>query len=417
MRAIFLILTTSIYLFALNISGKILNLETATPISGAIITSDREVVYSNDSGDFNISYSTPKVGVRAYGFKRAEFDFESKALFLEPIDVKALYISYWKLSNRDYLESIYRLIDETELNAVVVDIKNEFGDIAFRGSVNTSEEIGAYRKRTLKHIDEFMQTLKKRNIYSIARMVVFKDNLFARANLDLAIKRKLDGKLWVNREGISWVDASFDRVHNYNIEVAKDIAKKGFDEINFDYIRFPAISSVELKAGDKNSDLIDSISNFLSKMQTSLREFNIFTSVNTYGYVCWSENSARIGHSIEEIAKYVDYIAPMLYPSGFHRGIPSAKHPLENPYAIIYDSLKAAFKDSKVEPVRFRPWLQAFRDYAFDRREFKSKEIRSQIDGAESFGSSGWMLWNSSSRYKRYGLNSSKKERVNLTLN
>ena len=132
--------------------------------------------------------------------------------------------------------------------------------------------------------------------------------------------------------------------------------------------------------------------------------FNVFLSADIFGYVLWNLNDTNIGQKIEDLLVHLDYIAPMLYPSGFHVGIPGYRNPVANTHEIIYLTLKRAAERTKLPPVRFRPWLQAFKDYAFDRRQFKEKEIRDQIHGAERFGSHGWMLWNPRNVYSEEGL-------------
>jgi hypothetical protein len=123
-----------------------------------------------------------------------------------------------------------------------------------------------------------------------------------------------------------------------------------------------------------------------------------------FGYVCWNEGDTGIGQSLDAIAPNVDYLSPMLYPSGFQFGIPGVRSPVANSYAIVRQSLAEAQTRLKVSPKRFRPWLQAFRDYAFDRRQFGAVEVARQTQAAEDFGSDGWMLWNASNVYSGAGL-------------
>jgi hypothetical protein len=153
---------------------------------------------------------------------------------------------------------------------------------------------------------------------------------------------------------------------------------------------------------------VRAISGFLSEARRRLVPFNVFVSADIFGYVCWNLNDTNIGQRLEDLAPHVDYLCPMLYPSGFQFGIPGYRIPVANPYEIVYLSLKRAQERTKLPPQRFRPWLQAFRDYAFDRREFKDKEITSQVKAADGFGSGGWMFWNPRNNYSSAGL---KKEK------
>jgi hypothetical protein len=149
---------------------------------------------------------------------------------------------------------------------------------------------------------------------------------------------------------------------------------------------------------------VKAISGFLMEARKRLLPFNIFLSADIFGYVCWNPNDTHIGQALEDLAPHLDYLSPMLYPSGFQYGIPGYRIPVTNPYEIVYLTLKRAKERIQIPSVRFRPWLQAFRDYAFDRRAFEEREIRNQIDGVEKFGSHGWMLWNPQNIYSRAGL-------------
>jgi hypothetical protein len=142
--------------------------------------------------------------------------------------------------------------------------------------------------------------------------------------------------------------------------------------------------------------------------------YNVFLSADVFGYVCWNLDDTGIGQRIEDLFPALDYISPMLYPSSFQYGIPGYRNPLANPYEIVHRSLEQAKERTKLPSVRFRPWLQAFRDYAFDRRSFGAAEIRIQIDAAETFGSAGWMLWDPRNAYTAAGLKPETKPLLSL---
>ena len=128
----------------------------------------------------------------------------------------------------------------------------------------------------------------------------------------------------------------------------------------------------------------------------------MFLSADLFGYVCWNKNDTYVGQRLEDLVPLLDYISPMLYPSSFQYGIPGYALPVDHPYEIVFYTLRRAAQRTGIPALRFRPWLQAFRDYAFDRRDFTAEEIRGQIDAAEAFGSNGWMLWNPGNVYSRY---------------
>jgi hypothetical protein len=149
---------------------------------------------------------------------------------------------------------------------------------------------------------------------------------------------------------------------------------------------------------------VKTISGFLMEARKRLLPYNVFLSADIFGYVCWNLNDTNIGQTLEDLTSHVDYLSPMLYPSGFQYGIPGYRIPVTNPYEIVHLSLKRAQERTRLPPVRFRPWLQAFRDYAFDKRFFADREIRDQINAGEKFGSHGWMLWNPQNIYSSVGL-------------
>jgi hypothetical protein len=124
-------------------------------------------------------------------------------------------------------------------------------------------------------------------------------------------------------------------------------------------------------------------------------------AADIFGYVCWNTNDTDIGQKITPVAEAVDIISPMLYPSGYHLGIPNYRNPVQHPYEIVLLSLKRAQERTGVSPLRFRPWLQAFRDYAFRGGDFKEERMRTQIKASDDFGASGWMFWNPRNIYPK----------------
>jgi hypothetical protein len=212
------------------------------------------------------------------------------------------------------------------------------------------------------------------------------------------------GALWKDRENLIWVDPSKKEVWDYNIAIAVEAARNGFDEIQFDYIRFPDRLGLTFDIANTQENRIGQIEGFLTEARKQLLPYNVFLSADIFGYVAWNQGDTQIGQKIDRLAPAVDYISLMLYPSGFHLGIPNCRNPVKNIYKIIYLSSKKAQERTQLPPVRFRPWLQAFRDYAFDRRLFTGLEVREQIKAAEDFGANGWMLWNPRNSYSSDGL-------------
>jgi hypothetical protein len=149
---------------------------------------------------------------------------------------------------------------------------------------------------------------------------------------------------------------------------------------------------------------LSALTYFLSQARKELTPYNVFLAADIFGYVTWNLDDTGIGQRLEELSPLVDYISPMLYPSCFHFGIPGCPLPVAHPCEVVFRSLQNARQRTGIASIRFRPWLQAFRDYAFDRRPYRCAEIKAQIRAAENFGSNGWMLWNPRNIYSGEGI-------------
>jgi hypothetical protein len=385
-------------------SVKVLDLNTGQPIEGVTVVLEGEVLAADDQGLFPILKGGSKLGVKAAGYNRIEQALPDPLpegvveVQLAPFSPKALYLSFYGIGSNVIREPALKLIEETELNALVIDVKGDRGMIPYRSSIALAAEVGAQRTLTVRDADELIKSFKEKGIYTIARIVVFKDNLLATARPELAVKTP-GGDLWRDREQLAWADPFRMEVWEYNIQIAEEAARLGFDEIQFDYVRFPDSHSPRFSKPNTEDARVKAIAGFLHEAKTRLAPYNVFLSADIFGYVCWNLNDTDIGQKLDAVASAVDYLAPMLYPSGFQFGIPGYRNPMQNPYEIVYLSLKKAQERTKISPLRFRPWLQAFKDYAFDRRQFNGKELRDQISASEKFGSHGWMLWNPSNQY------------------
>lgn len=394
---------------AAAVSGLVIDTVTQAPVEGALVTIDGKVTVTDVNGMFTSSGNGTRIAVRAPGYLRAEqtlltpFADDHLQIRLSPFSPKALYLSGYGVANKTLREAALRLIVETELNALVIDIKGDWGQLSHRSDIPMAAEIGAQKVVPVRNIESLVATLKKTGIYLIARIVVFKDDPLGRARPDLAV-RSPEGTIWRDREGLRWVDPFSHEVREYNLAVAEEAARLGFDEIQFDYVRFPDRGSLRFSRPNTEENRVAAIGEFLEAARRRLIPYNVFLAADIFGYVCWNLDDTDIGQRLPDIAAPVDYLAPMLYPSGFQFGIPGYRNPVANPYQIVSLSLKRAQQRTGLPAVRFRPWLQAFRDYAFDRRLMSGQPLRDQIDATEAFGANGWMLWNPANVYPRDGL-------------
>jgi hypothetical protein len=387
-------------LFA-SFSASIIDSKTLKPLLNVSVCDSDIEVRTDENGSFNIDTNQSTLHIKAYGYRPYKIDTNTtnKEIKLQAIKVKALYLSFWHTSNNSKrLKEVLDIIDSTELNAIVIDIKNEYGSTSFLTSFEQANSYGAHKSRTNRDIQKFIKLMKEKNIYTIARIVTFKDEIQASHNEDYAIKKD-DGTIWRNHDKMAWVDPFDKRSHEYTIRIAQEAAKVGFDEINFDYIRFPAKDGLALKQESTEESRVKTIGSFLDLARKKLRKYGVFISVDTYGNVCWSKDDNGIGQTIESLAKHADYLCPMLYPSGFAPGSFYFKYPADHPYEVIYRSIKN-IKD-RIDTKRVRPWLQYFKDYGPKKRYYKKFEVTEQIRATENINANGWMLWSPSSRYNK----------------
>jgi hypothetical protein len=392
---------------------KVVDFHTGEPLKGVLVTSNDEITITDENGMFVTKTTGTKLALRAHGYRRAEEVISNSPvntphmIRLFPFTPKGLYLSFYGIGYKGIRESALKLIQETELNALVIDVKGDRGMIPYKSTISLAAEVGGQQIITVREIDELMKSLKAKGIYTIARIVVFKDNPLALANREFAVKTQ-GGAIWRDGENLAWVDPFKKEVWDYNVEIAIEAARHGFDEIQFDYVRFPDASGLQFSMPNTQENRVKAISGFLSEAKNKLTPHNVFLAADIFGYVCWNLNDTWIGQKLEDLVSNLDYLSPMLYPSGFRYGIPGYRIPVANPYEIVYRSLKRAQERTQLAPIRFRPWLQAFRDYAFDKRYFKDKEIRDQINAAKGFGAGGWMLWNPCNAYSSFGLTKEK---------
>ena len=387
---------------ASEFSGRVQSSVSGEPIAGAIVTLGSTVTRTNQKGQFEIHGDGATIGARAYGFSRTFANVDGPAakslkLQLIPVTPRALYLSFWGIGTSSIREPVLKLASATPVNAVVIDIKGDRGYVCFRSGVALATETGAQKIVTVADMSALVDRLHKEGIYTIGRIVTFKDNVLGTARPDLALHR--NGVLFKDREGLTWVDPFLADVRKYNIELAVSAAKAGFDEIQFDYVRFPDAKGVEFSQPSTEESRPRAITDFLKQARDTLVRYNVFLAADVFGYICWNAGDTGIGQDITRLPSVLDYISPMLYPSGFLNGIPRYRDAVAHPYEIVRFSLDRARERAGIDAVRFRPWLQAFADYAFDKRQFGRKEIQAQIQAADSFGADGWILWNPRNMY------------------
>ena len=324
-------------------------------------------------------------GRRAGAPAAAQDAFAAKAVYLNPT-----------MDDGYDLDRLLGLIDRTELNALVIDVKEEgiyvdTGVALFReaGTVVPYYDVAAV-----------LEALRAHDVYAIARQAVFKDTPLAEARPDLAVIDTMTGAPWRDMNGVAWVNPFNEEVWTANIDLALEMAGLGFDEIQFDYVRFP--TDGDLGAMDFGREVtepvqVETITGFLAAAQADLAAGGTKVGADVFGFTLLLDDIG-IGQNVRRIAEVVDYVCPMVYPSHFPNGsIAVDGHPNDFPSETIAISLSAG--EDKVAGLRgkLRPWLQDFSLPGLS--GYGAAEVRAQIDAAEANGAAGWMIWNVASVY------------------
>lgn len=336
-----------------------------------------------------------------------------------PSPLKAVYMTACVLSTVDFKQSIVDLIDQTEINAIVIDIKDFSGTISFESDNPKLYGVHHGTGCTAKGVKEFIEELHAKNIYVIGRVTVFQDPVMTKLRPDLAVKRASDGGVWKDNKGISFVDVGAKEHWDYMVELAKESHRLGFDEINFDYVRYPSdgnMKDIAFTHSDGNNKPAE-LEKFFKYLDEQLRDTGLVTSADLFGMTTTNTDDLNIGQVLERALPYFDYIAPMVYPSHYPNNFNGWANPDDYPYELIYFVMKSgadraeALKNATTTPSnvkarvgkhQLRTWIQDF-DYGGD---YGPKEVRAQIDASVAAGVPDWMLWAPSNRYTRDALKS-----------
>lgn len=329
----------------------------------------------------------------------------------ERVDVKGIYVSSAYINKK--LDDALKLVDTTELNAMVIDIKSDGGYITYRMDYPLAREIGACTS-TIGDINATVKKLKEHGVYLIARIVSLKDPVLAEKKKELALKNK-DGSIFRDSSGLAWVNPYEDEVWEYLTEICKQCVEVGFDEVNLDYIRFSTdkgMNNVDFGPKAEEMTRIEVISEGIRKICEVIKPMGAFVSCDVYGAIISSSTDARIvGQSYFQMAKYLDYICPMVYPSHYGNGYYGLDYPDTHPYELVYHALMDSQKvlymiDPAENKAIVRPWLQDFTaSWVSHHLNYGKDEVRAQIKGVYDAGYSEWLLWNAGVSYTGDALN------------
>lgn len=331
------------------------------------------------------------------------------SLRVDKPEVKGIHVTSWIAGDRRYLPDMIKLINETELNTIVIDLKESDGRIAYDADVPLARSSGSIQKR-IRNLDAVMEECKRHNIYKVARIVLFKDTYLAEKRPDLAIMNKATKGIWRDYKGEAFTNPYSKEVWDYNLRLAEDAASRGFDEIQFDYVRFPSdglLRDISYPDGHNEDKAVSLISSFVEEADRRLSPYNVKLSVDVFGLTTLRDD-VGIGQNFKQLIDRVDYISPMVYPSHYWKGAYGYKNPNNAPYDIIKLSLRDAIRKSvdqsqgeAVIKEKIRPWLQ---DFTLGYPSYGAAEVRAQIKAANDLGIKEWLLWNPSVRYTKNAL-------------
>lgn len=401
----------SITLMPTVAKGVVVASDIGKPIEGASVVLNGVRAVTDAKGTFRFD-APPEKGtlvVMAPGYAKEQVPFERQSDFLIKLAsfaVKGLYVSFNSAGWPERREHLVDLADSTEVNALVIDTKGDYGSLNYRAAVPLAKEAGA-TSAIVDDMPALVARLKKKGIYLVARVVTFKDQVLPKLRPDLAVKKK-NGALFVDDEGLTWLDPFRKEVWDYNLSIAEELARMGFDEIQFDYVRFPSdgklsdnLYSKENNEGNRRA----AIKGFLQEANRRLKPLGVFISADTFGWTMVRDDDLGIGQKIEDIAGQLDYLCPMVYPSTWGMGSIGVSDPVGQPYDIVLKSLQRGQERLKAIPtVKMRPWLQDFNDYGASKRVYGEKDLKAQMKAGQDAGGSGWMLWNPGSIYTESAL-------------
>ncbi|NLY74976.1 MAG: putative glycoside hydrolase [Firmicutes bacterium] len=316
----------------------------------------------------------------------------------KPPEIKGIYATAWMAGSPKWFPRLVQFINETEFNAIVIDVKDDTGTLSYRSQVEMVNQIKASENK-IPDPEAMIRTLYENQIYPIARIVAFKDPLLARKKPEWAVG-DIDGGIWKDRKGLNWVDPYNRELWDYLVAIAEEAIALGFQEIQFDYVRFTSDGDTKrcvypYNTGESRADAIE---NFLKYARAKLRPYQIPVSADVFGLTVSVPDDQGIGQQFEKIFNNVDIVCPMVYPSHYAAGAFGLKDPNRHPYETVFQGVSDAKKRMEQAgntSTILRPWLQ---DFSLGHR-YHRDEIQAQIKAVRDAGIKEWIFWNPSCRY------------------
>lgn len=349
--------------------------------------------------------------------------------FPKPDVVKTIYMTSCVVGTPSFRDDLVELIETTEINSIIIDIKDYTGSISFPPRRENLKQAWNAAECGTSDMGEFIKELHNKGIYVIGRITVFQDPLYTKNHPETAVKRASDGAVWKDHKGLSFVEVGAKSYWDYIVDLSHESYEIGFDELNYDYVRFPSDGNMKdiyypfsngTLTADPEDGKVTALQEFFKYLDSKVRPNpedvdRLYTSADLFGMVTTNSDDLNIGQKLESALPYFDYIAPMVYPSHYPNGFNGYSNPNHYPYEVVEFSMSTAvgkietllsssttpqkIKD-RVHVQQLRPWLQDF-DYGGD---YGPTEVREQIQATYDAGLTSWMLWAPSNRYTKAAL-------------
>jgi hypothetical protein len=374
----------------------------AALVAASACTDSATVAARESSAEPVTDVRTPEEVARADSIRR---DSSARARIMRvptPDTLRGLYVNRWAALGRRMNELI-DVSKRTEINALVIDVKDDRGFVLYKSRVPLAQQIGADTNSVMspKKLRAILDTMAAHSIYPIARIVVAKDPLLATKKPEWSIKRKSDMQPWLDKNGIPWLDPHHREVWQYAVDLAKEAYDLGFSEVQLDYVRFPdekrliSESVYPLANGRVRAQVIRDQLGFV---RGALRSASIPVSIDVFGLTATDTTDMGIGQRWEMFVDQADYILPMVYPSHFAPGTYGIGNPNANPYSTIDRAMKDVKRRTASVPNAGKviPWYQ---DFTLGPPRYGAEQVRAQIKAGYDNGFQSWILWNPGSRY------------------
>ncbi len=365
-----------------------------------------------------------------------------------PLPTKTIYMTSCVAGTHDFRDRLVALIEETEINSVIIDIKDYSGTISFPAESESWKSAWENARCGTRDMKEFIATLHEKNIFVIGRVTVFQDPFYANIRPDLAVRSKDGSRVWKDGKGLSFIDVAAKPYWDHIVELSKDAYNIGFDELNFDYVRYPSdgnmsdISFPLSEAGEYGKDKQANLEAFFKYLNEKLDDEKLFsavrhentgrasstpyTSADLFGMTTTNYDDLSIGQVQDRAVPYFDFVAPMVYPSHYPKNFLGLGDPNDYPYKVVYHAMKSGVDrlKSKTTPMqgflhtrvgtstpavyskptydgsKLRTWIQDF-DYGGD---YDATDVRAQIQASVDAGVESYMIWAPSNIYTRGAL-------------